>query len=53
MASSSRLKLGEKGEIITKVDTKGRVGSISKIVKVFSNDPKRPEVTLVIKAMIR
>lgn len=53
MASSSRLKAGEKGKIIVKIDIKGRVGSISKSVQVFSNDPKRPVVTLVLKAIIR
>lgn len=53
MASLSRLKPGEKGKIIAKIDIKGRVGSISKSVRVFSNDPKRPAVTLGLKALIR
>jgi hypothetical protein len=53
MASSSRLKPGEKGNIIAKIDIKGRAGSISKSVQVFSNDPKRPIITLFLKATIR
>jgi len=53
MASSSRLKPGEKGKITAKVDIKGRRGIISKSVQVFSNDPKRPVVTLFLKAMIK
>lgn len=28
------------------------MGAISKTVQVFSNDPKRPVVTLTLKAMI-
>jgi len=53
MASLSRLKPGEEGKIIASVDTKGRIGPISKTVKVFTNDPKRPIVILFIKAEIR
>jgi len=53
MASSSRLKPGEKGNIIAKIDIKGRAGSISKSVQVFSNDPKRSIITLFLKATIR
>jgi hypothetical protein len=53
MASSSLLKPGEKGKIITKVDIKGRIGFLSKNVQVFSNDPKRPIVTLSLRAMIK
>jgi hypothetical protein len=53
MASSSHLKPGEKGKIITKVDIKGRVGSLFKGVQVFSNDPKRPVVNLSLKAIIK
>jgi len=52
MASSSHLKPKEKGKIITKVDIKGRTGSLSKSIQVFSNDPKRPVVNLSLKAMI-
>jgi len=53
MASSSLLKPGEKGKIITKVDIKGRVGSLFKSIQLFSNDPKRHVVTLSLKAIIK
>lgn len=53
MASSSCLKPGEKGKIIVRIDIKGKMGSISKTVQVFSNDPKRPVVTLTLKAAIK
>jgi hypothetical protein len=53
MASSSLLKPGEKGEIIAKVDIKGRAGPLHKSIKVISNDPKRHMVTLFLKAMIK
>jgi hypothetical protein len=53
MASSSRLKAGEEGKIITKINTKGKTGTIHKNVQVYSNDPKRFHVTLVLKAIIQ
>ncbi len=53
VASSSRLKPGEEGKIIATVDIKGKIGYITKTVKVFTNDPKRPVVTLVLKALIK
>jgi len=53
MASSSHLKAGEKGQISTKVETKGRTGSLYKSVQVFSNDPKKPTVTLFLNALIK
>lgn len=53
MASSSRLKPGEEGKIVAKVDIKGKSGFISKTVKVFTNDPQKPEVILVLKALIK
>jgi len=53
MASSSQLKPGEKGKIIAKINIKGRVGSVSKGVQVFSNDPKRSSVTLFLNATIK
>jgi len=52
VASSSHIEPGEQGKIIAKVGIKGRVGPISKTVKVFSNDPESPIVVLVLKAMI-
>lgn len=53
MASSSRLNPGEKGKIVAKINTKGRVGPISKKVQVFSSDPKRRLITLFISARIK
>ncbi len=53
MASSGRLKPGEKGKINTKVETAGRKGFISKGIAVHSNDPKRPVINLTIKANIQ
>jgi hypothetical protein len=53
VASSSHLKPGEEGKIAASVDIKGKIGSITKTVKVFTNDPKRPAVTLILKALIK
>lgn len=53
MASSDHLRPKEKGKIVAKIDTKGRMGVLSKKVQVFSNDPKRHVVVLSLKAMIR
>jgi len=53
MASSSRIKPEEKGKITAKIDIKGRKGIVSKTVQVFSNDPKKPVVTLFLKAIIK
>lgn len=46
MASSSRLKPGEKGEIKVTVDIRGKFGKIMKTVQVSTNDPQRPQTTL-------
>jgi hypothetical protein len=53
VASSSHLKPGEEGKIVATVDIKGKIGFITKAVKVFTNDPKRPAVPLVLKALIK
>jgi hypothetical protein len=53
VVSSTHLNPGEKGKISAKVDIKGRSGSLSKSVQVFSNDPKRPVINLLLKALIR
>jgi hypothetical protein len=52
VASSSRLEPGETGSINAKVYTKGKIGSLSKSINVFSNDPKRPAVRLSIVTTI-
>ncbi len=53
MASSSHLKPGEKGKIVGKIYTNGVIGAIHKTVEVFTNDTKRPVVTLFLKAFSR
>jgi hypothetical protein len=53
VASSSHLKPGEEGKIVANIDIKGKVGFISKSVKVFTNDPRKPAVNLVLKALIK
>jgi hypothetical protein len=52
VASSSRLEPGETGSINAKVATKGKTGSLSKSINVFSNDPKKPTVRLSIRTTI-
>jgi len=52
MASSDHIKPGEKGKITAKIDIQGRAGLLSKSVRVFSNDPRKPTVTLSLKATI-
>ena len=53
MASSSRLKPGEEGKIVATIAIKGKIGFITKTVKVFTNDPQKPVVNLVLKALIK
>ncbi len=52
MASSGRLKPGEKGKLTAKIDTHNRSGLTTKSVEVFTNDPERPKVVLMLKADI-
>ena len=52
MASSSHISPGESGKISAKIDTRGRVGIVSKAIRVSSNDPKRPVVTLHLRAIV-
>ena len=52
MASSSHIEPGDQGKIIAKAGIKGKIGIVSKTVKVFSNDPERPLINLVLRAMI-
>jgi hypothetical protein len=53
VASSSRLKPGEKGKIDAKIAISGKKGYISKSIRIFSNDPKKPVVSLTLKAEIK
>jgi hypothetical protein len=49
MASSSRLKPGEKGDIDATVDITGKRGKIAKTIKVYTNDPATPVTVLSLK----
>lgn len=53
MASSSRVGPGEKGDIRAKVDTSNRKGMLTKTIDVMSNDPRRPKITLTMKAFVK
>lgn len=53
MTSSGHLKPGEKGEINISVDVRGKLGKISKTVQVYSNDPKRPQITLMLTMKVK
>ena len=53
MASLSHLKPGEKGRIRVEIDLAGKIGAVTKTVQVFSNDPKRPVVTLTATMRVR
>jgi hypothetical protein len=48
MAGSSHLKPGKSGSIKVRVDFGYVMGTIVKIIEVFSNDPERPKVTLTL-----
>jgi hypothetical protein len=52
MAGPSHLKPGEKGSILIKVTTAGRLGDVMENVEVRSTDPVRPQITLTIKAYV-
>jgi cytochrome c553 len=53
MASSSRLKPGEKGKIKVAVDIRGKFGKIVKTVQVVTNDPQRRQTTLSLKMVVK
>jgi cytochrome c553 len=53
VASSSRLKPGERGKINVSVDTRGRTGRISKTIQVYANDPKNPVTKLAVQMYIK
>jgi hypothetical protein len=52
LAGSSHLKPGEKGRIVVHISTLGRQGDAVETVEVVSNDPKRPKVTLTVRARL-
>jgi len=49
-AGPSRLKPGEKGSIIARVETLSKSNPLEETVEVASNDPKRPKVVLIMRA---
>lgn len=53
MASSSRLKPGERGKIKISVDIRGKLGTIYKTVQVQTNDPGTPQATLGVRMVIK
>ena len=53
VASSSRLKPGERGKINVSVDIRGRTGYISKTIQVYANDPINPVTKLAIRMHIK
>jgi hypothetical protein len=52
MASSSHLKPGEQGTITARMSTTGKKGPATETLEVVSNDPKRPKVTLTLRASV-
>lgn len=53
VASSSRLKPGERGKIHVLVDIRGKSGYISKTIQVYANDPKNPVTKLAVRMYIK
>ncbi|MBF0560223.1 MAG: hypothetical protein HQL08_15745 [Nitrospirae bacterium] len=52
MASSSRLKPGQKGAIVARISSLNKTGLTVESVEVLSNDPKRPKIVLTLQATI-
>lgn len=44
---------GESGRIVATLNTKGMRGPVARTVRVFTNDPRNPQIDLVIKADVR
>lgn len=53
MASSSRLKPGDRGKIKISVDIRGKLGTIYKTVQVHTNDPGSPQATIGVRMVIK
>ena len=54
VASFDRVILpGGQGKIQIRVDTKGLLGPLRENVKVYTNDPGRPQIILVVKAEVK
>jgi len=52
LLSGKQVKPGGSGEIGVSVNTNGMTGPIRKAITVTSNDPKQPEVNLVVAAVV-
>ena len=52
MASSSQIKPEAKGKIVAALDARDYKGRVVKEIWVYTNDPRRPRVTLTIKAEV-
>jgi hypothetical protein len=52
MASSSQIKPGEAGSISATLNVQHYNGKVAKEIAVYSNDPGKPRVNLVLKAEI-
>ena len=44
---------GESGKVVATLNSKGMRGAISRLIQVFTNDPRNPRIDLVIKANVR
>jgi len=53
VASSRRLKPGERGKIHVSVDIRGRTGYLSKTIQVYANDPQTPVTNLGVRMYIK
>jgi Protein of unknown function (DUF1573) len=53
MVSSDRLTPGEKGKVSVTVNLKGRSGSLTKIVYIYTNDPRNPVTKLSVRADVK
>lgn len=51
--SSKQIGAGQSGQIEVSVDTTGLVGAIDKSVNIITNDPRRPSVSLSIRADVQ
>ena len=53
MVSSSQIKPGESGSITATVSVQHYSGKVTKEIAVYSNDPGKPRVNLLLSAEIR
>ncbi len=53
LVSSKRIKPGKEGTLKVELDTKNRVGKLSRRVTIYSNDPNNPNMILTIFADVQ